>query len=210
MAIQVSGTEVISNARALTNVASIDATTAAAISAGGVGGGIWSEESVTTISSGSTTVNNLVIPATGSMCMIILEGIVYGNTGYRNQKIRLSTDGGSSYWSSNGHYKRYDGGSKDAMDYKESTQNTNTAYASYSSLILQGLPSGQYSTAVWSWGMQWATTGGSPNSYFEAGGYYTAGSYLSATTARPDRFQLTSNMASTYTAGTVRVYSFNA
>ena len=39
MAIKVSGTEVISNARALKNVASIDATTAAAITAGGVGGG---------------------------------------------------------------------------------------------------------------------------------------------------------------------------
>ena len=39
MAIQVSGTEVISNARALNNIASVDATTAAAISAGGVGGG---------------------------------------------------------------------------------------------------------------------------------------------------------------------------
>ena len=41
MAIQVSGTEVISNARALNNIASVDATTAAAISAGGVGGGTW-------------------------------------------------------------------------------------------------------------------------------------------------------------------------
>jgi hypothetical protein len=38
MAIQVSGTEVISNARALNNIASIDATTAASIIAGGVGG----------------------------------------------------------------------------------------------------------------------------------------------------------------------------
>ena len=37
MAIQVNGTEVISNSRALNNIASIDATTAAAISAGGVG-----------------------------------------------------------------------------------------------------------------------------------------------------------------------------
>jgi hypothetical protein len=41
MAIQVSGTEVISNARALTNIASVDATTAAAITAAGVGGGSW-------------------------------------------------------------------------------------------------------------------------------------------------------------------------
>ena len=39
MAIQVSGTEVISNARALNNIASVDATTAASISAAGVGGG---------------------------------------------------------------------------------------------------------------------------------------------------------------------------
>jgi hypothetical protein len=39
MAIQVSGTEVISNARALNNIASVDATTAASIITAGVGGG---------------------------------------------------------------------------------------------------------------------------------------------------------------------------
>jgi len=38
MAIQVSGTEVISNSRALNNIASVDATTAASIQAAGVGG----------------------------------------------------------------------------------------------------------------------------------------------------------------------------
>jgi galactokinase len=38
MAIQVSGTEVISNARELSNIASVDATTAASITAAGVGG----------------------------------------------------------------------------------------------------------------------------------------------------------------------------
>lgn len=38
MAIQVSGTEVISNSRALNNIASVDATTAAAFGAAGVGG----------------------------------------------------------------------------------------------------------------------------------------------------------------------------
>lgn len=42
MAIQVSGTEVISNARALTNIASVDATTVASLAAAGVGGGSWS------------------------------------------------------------------------------------------------------------------------------------------------------------------------
>lgn len=39
MAIQVSGTEVISNARALTNIASVDATTVATLNAAGVGAG---------------------------------------------------------------------------------------------------------------------------------------------------------------------------
>ena len=39
MAIQVSGTQVISNSRGLTNIASVDATTAASITAAGVGGG---------------------------------------------------------------------------------------------------------------------------------------------------------------------------
>jgi hypothetical protein len=42
MAIQVNGTEVISNSRALNNIASVDATTAASISAAGVGGGAGS------------------------------------------------------------------------------------------------------------------------------------------------------------------------
>jgi hypothetical protein len=39
MAIQISGTEVISNSRGLNNIASVDSTTAASISAAGVGGG---------------------------------------------------------------------------------------------------------------------------------------------------------------------------
>jgi len=40
-ALNIGGTQVISNARALTNVASIDATTAASFAAGGVGGSLW-------------------------------------------------------------------------------------------------------------------------------------------------------------------------
>jgi|SaaInl85LU_5_DNA_1037374.scaffolds.fasta_scaffold02684_2 hypothetical protein len=38
MAIKVNGTEVISNSRALNNIASVDATTTTSITAGGVGG----------------------------------------------------------------------------------------------------------------------------------------------------------------------------
>ena len=56
MAIQVSGTEVISNSRALNNIASVDATTAAAITAAGVGGGAsWSLAQTSTIASKSGT-----------------------------------------------------------------------------------------------------------------------------------------------------------
>ena len=57
MAIQVSGTEVISNSRALNNIASIDATTAASITAAGVGGsgGIWFPSSWTSPSASYTS-----------------------------------------------------------------------------------------------------------------------------------------------------------
>jgi hypothetical protein len=50
MAIKVNGTTVINDSRALTNIASVDATTAAAIGAAGVGGG-WSLISETAITS---------------------------------------------------------------------------------------------------------------------------------------------------------------
>ena len=46
MAIHVSGTEVISNSRALNNIASVDATTVAALGAAGVGGANFSDTTV--------------------------------------------------------------------------------------------------------------------------------------------------------------------
>ena len=61
MAIQVNGTEVISNSRALNNIASVDATTVAALGAAGVGGGgapavpTWSSPTTTFTSSGTWT-----------------------------------------------------------------------------------------------------------------------------------------------------------
>jgi hypothetical protein len=60
MAIQVSGTEVISNARALANIASVDATSAASISAAGVGGG-----SITLITSPAVTPSTTSITISG-------------------------------------------------------------------------------------------------------------------------------------------------
>ena len=58
MAIQVSGTEVISNARALTNIASVDATTVASLSAAGVGGASLSATASGTITAGKTVLFN--------------------------------------------------------------------------------------------------------------------------------------------------------
>jgi len=52
MAIQIGGTTVVNNSRALKNIASVDSTTAASITAAGVGGG-----GATSVSYGSNTSN---------------------------------------------------------------------------------------------------------------------------------------------------------
>jgi hypothetical protein len=58
MAIQVGGTNVITNGRALNNITSIDSTTAAAIGSGGVGGGWDIPTSATySVSGGSTNIS---------------------------------------------------------------------------------------------------------------------------------------------------------
>jgi len=66
MAIKVGGTDVITNARALSNIASIDATTAAAIGAGGGGGGGTTElTAAATLSAGQAVVVNTSGQAAG-------------------------------------------------------------------------------------------------------------------------------------------------
>ena len=78
MAIQVSGTQVIGNSRELTNIASVDATTAAAIEAAGIGGGggfpIWDPTStpdVTLTSSGTWTKPSL---SDGTWVLVYMVG----------------------------------------------------------------------------------------------------------------------------------------
>ena len=58
MAIQVSGTSVINNSRQLQNIASVDSTTAASITAAGVGGGTIGFSSATTYNSSTFTKPN--------------------------------------------------------------------------------------------------------------------------------------------------------
>ena len=65
--LQVNSTDVITNARQLSNIASIDATTAAAITAGGVGGG----GSTDFVATGSITAGNLVgLTSTGTVKVV--------------------------------------------------------------------------------------------------------------------------------------------
>ena len=97
MAIQVGGTEVISNSRALNNIASIDATTAASITAAGIGGasgvaGItWS-----TVVSG-TTVDLEAIATDGSGTWIVVgdDGTVLRSTNNGVNWSSVSTPAGT-------------------------------------------------------------------------------------------------------------------
>jgi len=87
--LQVNGTDVITNARALSNITSIDATTAAAIGAGGVGGG----GSIELTASGAITAGDLVgvIPS-GSVSKLKAKSkkntveLNVGNQTYRDSK----------------------------------------------------------------------------------------------------------------------------
>ena len=63
MAIKVNGTTVINDSRALQNVASVDATTAAAITAGGVGGGHWAPLSEVTLGGSGVSAIDITLPS---------------------------------------------------------------------------------------------------------------------------------------------------
>lgn len=93
MAIKVSGTEVISDSRALNNIASIDATTATAITAGGVGGGDF-----VLLNSGTldgVTALDLTTPTTYKNYKLILAGAVE-MAGTRRAEV-YGTYNGSTY-----------------------------------------------------------------------------------------------------------------
>jgi len=89
MAIQVSGTEVISNARALNNIASVDATTAASITAAGVGGSI-TDLGKTTFS-GSMSYYDVTLPSGYNHHRLVIDSPVgpVGNTSWYPIKNRF-------------------------------------------------------------------------------------------------------------------------
>ena len=212
MAIKVNGTTVINDSRALSNIASVDATTAAAIGAAGVGGGVWALESTTTISSAVTTVSNIVIPSSGTMAMLVLEEMDYKyNTSYFSCMIRLSVNGGSSYYSGSTDYKKPNNSNRPGLFYRESGQGTDgLGLSSYSAILLQNLPAGQYTTAAWMWGAQYRTSFGDTHEYFDGTDYSVASNRISASTARPDRLQLTNDFADVFLSGKIHMYSYSA
>jgi len=101
MAIQISGTEVISNSRGLNNIASVDATTAASITAAGVGGGGTFEKlSTTTISSSTGVVYTNLSVDTHNRFQVHLSGIESANSSTK-LSMRLVSGPDSNGWYNN-------------------------------------------------------------------------------------------------------------
>ena len=90
MAIQVSGTQVIGNSRELTNIASVDATTAASITAAGVGGG----GTVDLTADGSISSGN-VVGISGNGTVSTTAALFGPTTAYSSSGNRAYS---SSYW----------------------------------------------------------------------------------------------------------------
>ena len=103
MAIKVNGTTVINDSRALTNIASVDATTATAIGAAGVGGA-WTLLSTTNITS---NVSYIDVPfPTGYDRYFILFEKIYHNTsghGYTDVLSKLTNSNATALLSSNSY-----------------------------------------------------------------------------------------------------------
>lgn len=102
MAIQVSGTTVIDNSRGLTNIASVDATTAASITAAGVGGATAGQLGGAMVTSGTFNVLdvNTRMQQNYSNFQVGQNGVMifFGddNNGSNYRDIFRSTDGGST------------------------------------------------------------------------------------------------------------------
>lgn len=82
MAIKVNGTTVINDSRALTNVASVDATTAASITAAGVGGAVDLSAGV---GSSGINITNGTLPPVGAVLLVALTESKIGGSLFKNQ-----------------------------------------------------------------------------------------------------------------------------
>ena len=98
MAIQVSGTQVISNSRGLTNIASVDATTVAALGAAGVGGGgppAFDPTSTPNLTFTSST--TWTVPDLSSYSWVVFYIVAGGGSGSVDGTWANSGGGGAAY-----------------------------------------------------------------------------------------------------------------
>jgi hypothetical protein len=88
MAIKVNGTTVINDSRALSNIASVDATTVAALGAAGVGGVGYSQVSNTTYTAATYTTVDIPIPTTGYFKIIVTGSFPLPETNWNGVNIQ--------------------------------------------------------------------------------------------------------------------------
>jgi hypothetical protein len=106
MAIKVNGTTVINDSRALQNVASVDATTVAAMGAAGVGGGLKLLQNTTTTS--NATYIDVDFPSGYDWIRIHIGGIRVTNTDYSGELVARLLNSSGLITSSTYLYHRWD------------------------------------------------------------------------------------------------------
>tara|TARA_R110001606_G_scaffold62334_1_gene145248 strand:- start:126 stop:545 length:420 start_codon:yes stop_codon:yes gene_type:complete len=104
MAIQVNGTTVINDSRALTNVASVDATTAASITAAGVGGAVDLSAGV---GSSGINITGGTLPPIGAVLLVSINesrigGVYFKSQLYGKQFTASNTDNRLAFYSGTG------------------------------------------------------------------------------------------------------------
>ena len=131
MAIQINGTTVINNSRALTNITSVDSTTATAIGNAGVGG---SSTLITNNASASGT--GITVSLTGGYQRYIIQitGIVFSNTGSFNGYGNIRWTNSSNSVVTGGYAYSWDGANSYSVSANQQTGYTdfrNTGPYSY-------------------------------------------------------------------------------
>ena len=94
MAIKVNGTTVIDDSRALSNIASVDATTVAALENAGVGGGAFTEINPLTSFSGVSSIT-LTLPSAYSVHLVYFFDVDHNDPGNEDFQMRLGNSSGS-------------------------------------------------------------------------------------------------------------------
>ena len=96
MAIKVNGTTVINDSRQLQNVASVDATTVAALGAAGVGGGHWENLSEVTLGGSVVSAVDITLPTGYDYHKVEFNFPMPDGGSYKEPRMRLLNSGGTA------------------------------------------------------------------------------------------------------------------